>query len=145
MKASLDICNESRLIRLSQVDNGSCVAANAGQIEMTSRSKNNEPTCPIAAECIAREGGGKRSFEQDALETTRRSAVMVESPGCGVSFHWQFHSTTTTTFIHVTHQHGEGHTLNETVRHGRSHAPKLPSALLGAPTATTVFTPPVTA
>ena len=83
MKASLDICNESRLIRLSQVDNGSCVAANAGQIEMTSRSKNNEPTCPIAAECIAREGGGKRSFEQDALETTRRSAVMVESPGCG--------------------------------------------------------------
>ena len=29
------------------------------------------------------------------------------------------------------------------MRQGRSHAPKLPSALLGAPTATTVSTPPV--
>ena len=36
-----------------------------------------------------------------------------------------------------------GHKLNETMHQGRSHAPKLPSALLGAPTATTVSTPPV--
>ena len=35
------------------------------------------------------------------------------------------------------------HQLNEYVPQGRSHAPKLPSALLGAPTATTVSTPPV--
>ena len=39
------------------------------------------------------------------------------------------------TFIYV-HQHGQ-------VKMQSIHAPKLPSALLGAPTATTVTTPPV--
>ena len=44
-------------------------------------------------------------------------------------------------FIHLIHTNTRSPAKrNETMRQGRSHAPKLPSALLGAPTATTVST-----
>ena len=47
-------------------------------------------------------------------------------------------------YVHLIHSQTRSSVkLNETMCQGRIHAPKLPPALLGTPTATAVSTPPV--